>query len=252
MQQPAIEFSAPFNWCDSRCDRCPLLEDCAVGRRLRGSRWVHEMRGEDPDDPAIVMADVKADLQRTVEMLESIIEKEGISLDDMVEPPTSLLAVRLRKVAKTYAGAVDALTRAAPDGAAAKARAGAILVSVKLGRLTAFEPFENLSEDEAWHADAVPNLLLIERSAAQVAAAIDSIEAPREDDRKRYDQASAEVGRLIAPWMAMIPAGARAAMDSLIARGRAPSPFCTTEGNPSALEGSAVDLDPRALHREDF
>jgi hypothetical protein len=188
------------------------------------------MRGEDPDDPAILMADVAEDLQRTVELLGTIIKEEGIVLDDQVDPPTSLLTVRLRRAAKAYLGAVDAMvTPTARDGAAGRAVAGAALVGAKLARLTAYEPFENLSEDESWHADAVPNLLLIERTTAGVAAALASIESPREEDRKRYEQAYGELRRLIAPWIATIPAGARSAMDALIAGGRAPSPFCTTE-----------------------
>src|SRR5262245_37640735 len=101
-----IEFSAPFNWCDSRCRCCPLLDECPVGRRLRGDCWVHEMRGEDPDDPSVAMRDVAEALRRSMEILASIAEVEDAGRDDRVTPPASLVALRLRRAARAYAVAV--------------------------------------------------------------------------------------------------------------------------------------------------
>ena len=55
-------FSTPFNWCDRRCERCLLADQCPLYLRDRQRRWVHEARGEDPDAMSVIMSDVEDEL----------------------------------------------------------------------------------------------------------------------------------------------------------------------------------------------
>jgi hypothetical protein len=50
-------FSAPFNWCDRKCERCPVAPECPVHRRELQNRWVRTARGVNPDDLQVAIED---------------------------------------------------------------------------------------------------------------------------------------------------------------------------------------------------
>src|SRR5687768_7286215 len=95
-------FSAPFNWCDRRCERCPLAGECPIQRRELQRRWVHEARGRDPDDPAVIAEDMQETLESTVRMVEEIAAEEGIDLTaPLPARPIVLDARRLERASVT-------------------------------------------------------------------------------------------------------------------------------------------------------
>jgi hypothetical protein len=188
-----LELSAPFNWCDRQCPRCVLEAECPVAEQSRG----HD--GED------LMAAVTASLKESVELLEAIAAEEGISLDELPEPPPPPLeSTLLQRVAADYCRAI----RASHPGRA-------LLLQMKIARIASHTRFD---DGGSWEMDAVPNLLLIERI-------LDELQTPVSQRTLRG---------LLAPLISPIPASVRAAIDALIAAGRAPSPFVTSPGGSRA------------------
>ena len=218
----ASGFGEPSNWCDRRCERCPLADGCALHLRERQRRWVHEARGQDPDDPAVGMDDLVNDLERALELLREAAQEEGLDPDDvsMPESPVVLDAVRLQKLGTLIAAALhdeDAV------------RAVATTVAIKTARISSYltlreEPGSNA--DAGWDDDVAPNLLLIERLRGEVAGWLEvHPELPLEDAR----QALVDLDRIVDPLLARVDAAARARLAGLIERRGAPSPFCVTD-----------------------
>ena len=218
----ASGFGEPSNWCDRRCERCPLADGCALHLRERQRRWVHEARGQDPDDPAVGMDDLVNDLERALELLREAAQEEGLDPDDvsMPESPVVLDAVRLQKLGTLIAAALhdeDAV------------RAVATTLAIKSARISSYltlreEPGSNA--DAGWYDDVAPNLLLIERLRGEVAGWLEvHPELPLEDAR----QALVDLDRIVDPLLARVDAAARARLAGLIERRGAPSPFCVTD-----------------------
>jgi hypothetical protein len=86
-------FSAPYNWCDRRCERCPLAEDCPVHRKALQREWVHEARGSDPDDIRVILDDIAQIFERVIIEVTDFAKKEGIKWTSPSQPsPSSLMA----------------------------------------------------------------------------------------------------------------------------------------------------------------
>ncbi len=103
-------FSAPFNWCDRRCERCPLSRDCLVWRAESQRRWVHAAHGGDPDDWDVVVEDVAEDMRAALGKLLDIAAAEGIDLDTPLPPaPIVLDAVKLRRAGTVLATSIAEL-----------------------------------------------------------------------------------------------------------------------------------------------
>jgi len=229
-----VEFSAPFNWCDGECQRCPLLEGCPSGKQNRARRWAHEMRGRDPDDARVAMEDVRQDLERTESLLEEIASRQGISLDDLPKQDRSVVSldlVRLRQAAMASAVATQALVASidalhpALAGTASRVRGRMILLPMKVYRLCSHA--EDRVED-TWLSDALPNLLLVERVLAEIVDALGEVERSFSgEETSRAKRAYDDLARLLQPWISGIPRDVRSAVQGMIAEGRAPSPFCT-------------------------
>src|SRR5262245_30639675 len=94
-----IELSAPFNWCDRRCARCPLERACPI--------------------PAMPERPIGEILTQAVAILEEEHRRLGLSLEDLPPPPPpSLDAAMLREAAHAWMLALHDLEDELPEAEA--------------------------------------------------------------------------------------------------------------------------------------
>ena len=235
-------FSPPHNWCDRKCERCPLSEGCQVHLQTSRRRWAHEQRGEDPDHPEIAMADLTATLRQACDLAETALADIGVTREEVeaelqagtVRFPTSLDAARLLKVGRDYSCAAIEILQAVDsvDGAGgAEERVGeAMLVGAKLARISSH--LETLIvvpdlDGSTWAWDMAPNLLLIERVDADLAETIEGMLCDRPDlDRGAWEEARGDFSRAVARLVDRVGPEERGAIEELVRRREAPSPFC--------------------------
>ncbi len=225
-------FGPVYNWCDRWCERCDLgARRCPLALKEAQRRWVHEARGEDPDDPAVFAADVQEEWDALERTLERVAEEEGIDPHAPAPPEVVTMAsLRLRRAGMGFAGEVARALRELPDelresDAARELSRQSILVASKCARLADVvgERGEPRTDDEVWEDDAVPNLLLLEALDRRLVACVAELFAP-ERAAPLTELASAlreAIGRLLAA----VPEEARAELAAMIERGDAPSPF---------------------------
>lgn len=228
-------FSAPYNWCDRNCERCPVAGECKVYLRDRQRRWAHEARGIDPDDIEVVMADVTADLTLSIQLLQEAAEKEGIDLSEPLPArPVGLAAERLRRTSLHLVSCLAKLqtTQHVDDDDAAELVSSSSLFAVKIARVAGYIE-DGGRENEIWACDATPNLILLERLRSRFGAALAKLPADARND-EGVTKTLAELDRLLAPLFADIDPALRAELARLEASGRAPSPFLGDR--PPALE----------------
>lgn len=231
-----LDVCKPFNWCDRRCERCPLTRTCPVAVRERAREAEAEARG-DGEPAAAIVADtenVAAELEEAHRMLEDIAEEEGIDLDAAPpRQPASLVARRLRQTSRTYAAAVHGLRPRPPisgdiEDALREAEASAFLVATKGARVAgSLTPTGELDFDEPARPDGALNAVLLERLDREVAASLlRAASALDEADLDDYADTRRDLRRLLEPLLE-VSTDARSAIDEAIERGRAPSPFAT-------------------------
>jgi hypothetical protein len=91
-------WSTPHNWCDRRCERCPVALDCAVHVACRRRCAERVARGEDPDSYEAKAEDVLENLESAVCMLEQMAGEAGIDIHQRLpQPPIALDAVRVQR-----------------------------------------------------------------------------------------------------------------------------------------------------------
>lgn len=224
MQNLRDVFSAPFNWCDRRCERCPLAAECPVYRHDLQRRWVHEARGRDPDGPEAVAEDMRESIELTLRMVEEIATAEGIDLTAPIPPrPIVLDARRLQRAALTIAKCVVEQARVADPQAEpdiAELRRLSHTLAMKAARIAGY--LEDDLSEESWASDAAPNLLLLDRVKAEMAAGFARLAGERDEHAARALQ---EIDRVLDPLIREVGEPARAVLEALEARDAAPSPF---------------------------
>lgn len=203
-----MEFSAPFNWCDARCERCPLAPECPLRLRQLQHAWVHKAKHEDPDAIESIMEDVEQDLGSALRQLEELAAEEGIDLDAPLPPePIQLDAERLHRAARALAFGLSKDGQDMTDVTLFMAKC--VRVGMAVGE-----------DDTEMFGDVAPNLLLLERLRGELAA---RIEASSEETRA----AAETIDRVLQPLFAKLDDESRRHMADLVARNEAPSPFCT-------------------------
>jgi hypothetical protein len=230
MDEP-LEASAIFNWCDSRCERCPQEDHCKVAVRMRGRAWAARMRGEDPNSAEVFSRHAGEELDLAMRLIEEAAREDGISLADLEkEPPvpTSLDAVRKERAANECFDAMMAWLAERGKEGPEEGFSLALLSKAKVARLTTYDAGTGIDND--W--DRVPNLILLERTLRLVRQMLAA--APESEARARCEQAYDALERLYAPWLENIAPEWRAHIDALIADNRAPSPFCV-KASPAAV-----------------
>jgi hypothetical protein len=209
-------FDAPYNWCDSRCQRCALQDTCAIARHDDRRRKRRTARDEDPDALPAVMEDVFADLRDACGMLEQLTSKRAP--EPSPPRPLSLGKKQLERATLQLARCVVRL-----DGSGELAPAlGAEclhLCTLLAGKSARVSSYIGSGDAGVWDFDAVPNLLLIELTLARLRQGLGQL------DDAPTRAALTDVERLLAPLLASIGLAARAQMAALVRAGRAPSPF---------------------------
>ena len=218
----------PYNWCDRRCERCPLRGECRLARYEEQQDWVAQARGEDPEDPAYAGRRMAESVERSMRLLEIAAEEEGIDLSKPVPPiPRSLYSRRVRQALFEWVGMMTeelgSLTSAAET--VQTTTNACLFVVIRMARvLPGLRADGGLEEDEAMHDHGALNLLIVEHYLAKVRS---GVEVLGEAARGRVSDGLAEVERLLAPALDSVPAQVRADVGRLTSEGRAPSPFAT-------------------------
>jgi len=190
-----IELSAAYNWCDRRCERCPLQDGCPVFTRAP--------------------VGVEETLREAVALVEERCRDEGIVVDDQPPPPPGPMEYALQRAGYEWAAAHHALGGLDLTG---------VVVAAKVVRIACEDDFD---DDDLRSVDVHPNLLVVERLLDEARAAVDARRASASAAAlARFDAADRALRGLLAPLFDAIPELERAAIEVLAAAGRAPSPFC--------------------------
>lgn len=219
------ELSAPYNWCDGRCDRCPLAVRCPV-RNFDCDGLLGIGAAPRIDDPEEKRAFALA-------AAHAVAAREALEVDPRRKPERteSPTAARLRSACRDFGFAVialrDALADLGLDKQVGELRADAMLVAVKGGRVAGYLSDLGALEDEAALMDGVPNLLLIERLVADIDRRLEDRDAAPRACRSAYRQARDELLALLRPLLRALPARYRDEIRSRVMAGCAPSPFAT-------------------------
>jgi hypothetical protein len=100
-----------YNYCDRWCERCRFTDRCRVYAREREQTERHLLRGEDPDDPAVMLQDAVDSLGESARMLVQMAAERGVDLEDVPppEPPEPERDDPLRDRAMRWSKRVGAL-----------------------------------------------------------------------------------------------------------------------------------------------
>jgi hypothetical protein len=195
-----IELAAPHNWCDRRCERCPLSTSCPI--------------------PGLADREPEEILGDAVDLLEAICGECGIDPAGLPPPPESIDTRVLREAGRGWADAFMALEPSLAD-----APIRSVVVAGKVARIAAEK---ELDDADLWSCDTVPNLLVVERVLATARSDVERIRARLSTKALvRFDEADARLGALLSPLLDAISARDRAVFAALVAAGRAPSPLAT-------------------------
>lgn len=205
-------FSAPHDWCDRQCERCPLASACGVPLAEMQSAAAHEARGDDWDPLDDAVADMCGSLEAAIVDLTSLDEHSSLESD-----PDHPGARRLRDAA---AALMLAFSKVAQTDR--RRFAAAVITSTKVMRISTYLMLGATGAD-VWRVDAVPNLLLLERAKAELRRFLVG-----RRDRACRDAADAldVLDEILDPLVAAIGPEPRRALRVLEERGGAPSPFC--------------------------
>ena len=80
-------ISGVYNYCDRWCEKCRFNDRCRVYESERALMERHEILGEDPEDPKVMMQDVSSTFEHTIELLHKMADEMGVDLESAPEPP---------------------------------------------------------------------------------------------------------------------------------------------------------------------
>ena len=69
----------PFNFCDRWCGRCDLVDQCQAFKDVFTHRLKHVVKGEDPDSPDVIFADMRKTFNRLVRTIKKDIKERGLN-----------------------------------------------------------------------------------------------------------------------------------------------------------------------------
>jgi hypothetical protein len=195
-----IELAAPHNWCDRRCERCPLSASCPI--------------------PALPDREPEEILGDAVDLLEAICRERGIDSAAVPPPPESIDARVLREAGRGWAEAFMALEPTVADAL--------IRSAVVAGKVARIASEADLGDDGLWTCDTVPNLLVVERLLGTARSDVDQTRAGLPTEALvRFDETDALLRVLLSPLLEAISDRDRVVFAALVAAGRAPSPLAT-------------------------
>ena len=189
-------------------------------------RWVHEARGRDPDDPALLMHDLEHELETTLRMLAEVAAAEDIDLDAPLPPRVVVLdAERLSRASMALVHSLAGRQQSSDERAAAvegELLAIATTLAAKSARIAGYLG-DRRTQDEVWTSDAAPNLLLLDRLKRQFREVRERLSDGTQTDDP-ISRALTDLDRILDPLVAELGA-ARAMLAALEACDAAPSPF---------------------------
>jgi hypothetical protein len=196
-----LEFSAPFNWCDRNCERCPLSAGCPIYAQNERNR------------ARSVVEVVQAMFEEGLALCREELQARGLALDELPTPPPPSLDQRLLlEASRRYVCSLRAHMERDPE-----IRRLGMLSHMKVARIAS--ELDDVDGPD-WQVDTLPNLLLLERT-------LDALRAALGDASEVVRQSEQELRALLAPMFRAIPEVARIALRVFAEAGRAPSPFVT-------------------------
>lgn len=219
-KRPTPTLLLESRWCDSACDRCPLVDRCNTGQSI--SRRVREMERRDGPHGA-------DGLGRARVIIENASIEPGFLPEEYRTGPTPKLARRADGLGDEILRAAFAMADAAVQSEGVdEAVAGRFVGDVAVLMVKTSSVAWGFGTRSPEPADMLhPTLLLIEHLNAQLCR-----------DARRlapfapafiveiFEEAHEALIRLVKPWIARVGAAARAQLKAQIEEGSAPSPFC--------------------------
>ncbi len=212
-----------FNWCDRRCERCPLSDECVISVEDTELRARHVRAGVDPDAPEVVGPDVLEQLERGLELAIQAARQDGLDPDELLAQPAPTppeVAMRRRELAMKLVEAIHHGCVGSTGAAARCAIESSIVLAMKVYAVYDAEP-----ADVASNMYLAANLIVLVRLEAELRSALARINLDR-SHREQIERLRAGLTLTLAPLWAAIPSDVVAEIDCLIAAHCAPSPFC--------------------------
>jgi len=231
-----LEFSAPHNWCDRRCERCLLSPECAVFLLSERARRQEIAAGRDPDSVESIWSRVEQQLSATVQMLEVECRDRGIDPSTIEGRERHASCEELEDQASEYLIALLDLVETLRRNPRALASMNlsdvdldevsgyGYLIAGKFGRVASYLTEEGILDGEVAAIDGAPNLLLIRRVLNELDELLPVQRLPRRP--AAYLAAREDVRRRLEPLLAAVTGACDAHLEQLVRLGRAPSPFC--------------------------
>jgi hypothetical protein len=221
-------ITTPWNWCDRRCERCPIGVDCKQYSMELEEDERARARGLDPRDPNVAMKIAAENLHRALELAERAAAQRGIRLDDGDVP-----SERESKEGRDFAAAGHAYAVAAREATknreqtalVAEAVGVALIVGAKTARLTHGLPPRR---DDGDFGHTAFTLLLIDallRQSRNLLSAC-SVDVTSGALGHAYQHLRESLER----YLAFVDAEDCRRLAELIDAGEAPSPFCVITG----------------------
>jgi hypothetical protein len=222
-QDDDYSLHAPFNWCDRRCERCPLADECVIATADAERRSAHESVGIDPDAPEVMQADVLRTLERALALVTEAARSQGLDPEQILaEPPPepSETATQRRELAIRLAQQIYLACTGLGSEVASRAIERSTVVAMKVARIAEADAAEVAS-----NIDAAANLMVLLRLEAELRSALSAVEIGCLE-REEIERLRAGLCLALAPLWAAIPPHVIEQIDLLIRTDRAPSPFC--------------------------
>lgn len=90
-------ISGIYNYCDRWCERCPLTGRCQLYYEDNLRKEEHELAGEDPNDPEVLMSDLDGNLQEAVGMIQALAVENGIDFVEMEQDEAPIFKLDLKQ-----------------------------------------------------------------------------------------------------------------------------------------------------------
>ncbi len=75
--------SGIYNYCDRWCDRCPDKDKCFLYAKEQQKNAEHIAKGEDIEDPEVILQDMKESFEETRLLIEKTMKARGITKKDL-------------------------------------------------------------------------------------------------------------------------------------------------------------------------
>jgi hypothetical protein len=220
----------PWDWCDRRCERCPLALECAVNLRVEEQKREAARRGFDPDDPNVTMTMVMESFREAFVRLAA---ESGTPEDDGEEELEAVRTSELYEAGLRYARAVEEVCSVVEGRDLALVDEARLIGMILVGKTARLIDRLPLRRDSFTRDDVVLTLMLISHLEKQAAALVMALGAEwKVSQLFGFRRARRELRRLLDVHLEGIRRSERDFVERMVAAGRAPSPFCIAVGPP--------------------